>query len=190
LINFIRGLLFEIKSNSIIVECSGIGYKIFCPINDISKLTDNINKEVFLYTYLEHKEDSMNLYGFLSEKTKKGFLGLLKVSGIGPKLALKVFSYYDVDTLFESIEKEDIKSLESIPGVGPKMAKKIIFDLKGVIPKLEEKAKTGIEKDLISACFNLGYREQEIIDKLNKIQPLSEDFEFEFKRLLKEIAGK
>ena len=132
----------------------------------------------------------MNLYGFLSEKTKKGFLGLLKVSGIGPKLALKIFSYYDTDALFESIEKEDIKSLESIPGVGPKMAKKIIFDLKGVIPKLEEKEKPVIEKDLISAFINLGYREQEVIDKLNKIKPIGEDFEYEFKRLLKEVAGK
>ena len=190
MINFIRGLLFDIKTNSIIVECSGIGYEIFCPISDITKLVDSKNKEIFLYTYLEHKEDSMNLYGFLSEKTKKGFLELLKVSGIGPKLALKVFSYYDTDSLFESIEKEDIKSLESIPGVGPKMAKKIIFDLKGVIPKIEEKEKTVIEKDLISAFINLGYREQDIIEKLNKIKPIGEDFEYEFKRLLKEIAGK
>ncbi len=190
MINFIRGSLFEIKSNSIIVECTGIGYEIFCTLNDIAKLTDNINKEVFIYTFLEHKEDSMSLYGFLSEKTKKGFLGLIKVSGIGSKLALKIFSYYDVDTLFESIEKEDIKSLENIPGVGPKMAKKIIFELKGVLPKLEQKEKTGIENDLISALVNLGYREQDIIEKINKIKPISGNFEDEFKRLLKEIAGK
>ena len=190
MINFIRGLLFDIKSNSVIVDCSGIGYEIFCPINDLTKLAGNKNKEVFLYTYLEHKEDSMNLYGFLSEKTKKGFLGLLKVSGIGPKLALKVFSHYDVDSLFESIEKEDVRSLEGIPGVGPKMAKKIIFDLKGVIPKLEEKEKSIIQKDLISAFINLGYREQDIIEKMNRIKPIGEDFEYEFKRLLKEIAGK
>jgi Holliday junction DNA helicase RuvA len=190
MINFIKGILIDIKNNSIIVECSGIGFEIFCTLKDISELADNKNQEALIYTYLEHKEDSMTLYGFLSEKTRNGFLGLLKVSGIGPKLAIKVLSHYDVDLLFESVEKEDIGRLESIPGIGPKMAKKIIFDLKGSLPKLEEKMKTGIEKDLVSAFKNLGYREIDIIDKINEIRPLSDNFEHEFKRIIKKITSK
>jgi Holliday junction DNA helicase RuvA len=190
MINFIKGIIFDIKNNSIIVECSGIGYEIFCTLKDIAELADNKNKEVIVYTYLDHKEDSMTLYGFISEKTKNGFLGLLKVSGIGPKLALKILSHYDVDSLFESVEKEDVRNLESIPGIGPKMAKKIIFDLKGVLPKLEEKVKTGIEKDLVSAFINLGYREIDIIEKINEIKPLSDNFEYEFKRIIKKVTSK
>lgn len=190
MISFIKGILFNIKNNSIIVECSGIGYEIFCTLKDISELRDNKNKEILIYTYLDHKEDAMTLYGFISEKTKNGFLGLLKVSGIGPKLALKILSHYDVDSLFESVEKEDVRSLESIPGIGPKMAKKIIFDLKGVLPKFEEKVKTVIEKDLISAFINLGYREIDIIEKINEIRPLSDNFEYEFKRIIKKITSK
>ena len=190
MINFIRGLLFEIKTDSIILECSGIGYQIFCSLNDIAKLSDKKGKDVFLNTHLVHKEDSMLLYGFLEDKTKNGFLALLKVGGIGPKAAVKILSHYDVNSLFESVEKEDVKSLEKIPGIGPKMAKKIIFDLKGVIPDLDKKEKSTIEKDLISAMVNLGYKEIDIKNKINDIKPLSEDFELEFKRILKKIAGK
>ena len=190
MINFIRGTLFEIKSDSIIIECSGIGYQIFCPLNDIAKLSEKKGEAVFLNTHLAHKDDSMLLYGFIEDKSKNGFLALLKVGGIGPKAAIKILSHYDVNSLFESVEKEDIKSLERIPGIGPKMAKKIIFDLKGVLPNMEEEKKSTMEKDLISAMVNLGYKEIEIKNKINDIKPLSENFELEFKRLLKKIAGK
>ncbi|MCK4798127.1 MAG: Holliday junction branch migration protein RuvA [Spirochaetes bacterium] len=195
MINFIKGILYDFKSNSIIIECSGVGYEIFCPLTDIACLSSQKGKEIMLNTYLVHKEDSMSLYGFISEKTKNGFLTLLKVGGIGPKAAIKILSHYDVDSLFESVEKEDIDGLKNIPGIGLKTAKKIIFDLKGVIPILEDKDKLEkeeyrIEKDLILALVNLGYKENDVRNKLRDIKPLSKNFELEFKRLLKKLAGK
>lgn len=187
---FINGILHSLHESSIIVETSGVGYEIFCTIPDISSLVEKVGQPVFIYTHLIHKEDSMTLYGFLRERTKKGFLGLMKVSGIGPKQAVKILSHYNAEELFEYVHNEDIDSLVSIPGIGPKMAKKIIFDLKGVIPAFEENEDTSVEKDLISAMANLGYKEAEIRNALSLIKPIENNFEKEFKRLLKQLAGK
>ena len=190
MINFVKGILYDIKSNSVIIEASGIGYEIFCPLTDIAKISSQIGNDVLLNTYLVHKEDSMLLYGFISAKNKQGFLALLKVGGIGPKAAIKILSHYDVDSLFELVEKEDVEGLNNIPGIGPKMAKKIIFDLKGVIPDFEKKEESSIERDLISAMVNLGYKESEVRNRIKEISPLDEKFELEFKKLLKKLSGK
>ena len=192
LITFIKGLLSEITSSSAIVDNNGVGYEIFCPLNDLAKLASKIGSEILIYTHLVHREDSMTLYGFLSERSRKGFFGLLKVGGIGPKAAIKILSHHDVDDLFNSVENEDVKSLEKIPGIGPKLAKQIVFDLKGVLPDLEKKNEPDktIEKDLISAMVNLGYRENDVRNILNELKPIGDDFEAEFKRFLKKMAGK
>jgi Holliday junction DNA helicase RuvA len=190
LIYFIKGKLFEIKPDLIVVECSGVGYEIFCTAKEIAELSGKKGSEVTIFTYLSHKEDSMVLYGFLSEATKKGFTELLRVDGIGPKLALKILSFYDVNLLFQTIEKEDIEGLKKIPGVGPKMAGKIIFDLKGKLPNFDETQYTGIEHDLILALVNLGYIESDVKDKIRKAKPFSDNFQAEFKKLLKILSGK
>ena len=86
------------------------------------------------------------------------------------------------------VDSENIEGLKKIPGIGPKMAKKIIFDLKGVIPSDNnntEQELNNIEKDLIGAMINLGYKESDIKEKLKLIQPISDDFEKEFKRMIK-----
>jgi holliday junction DNA helicase RuvA len=189
LIYFIKGNLFDVKPDSLIIESGGIGYEIFCTTKDISDISEKKGKEVFIYTYLVHKEDAMVLYGFTTEKNKKGFLELLKVDGIGPKLALKILSFYDVNYLFEVIEKEDIEGLRKIPGVGPKMAGKIIFDLKGKLPHFDETIFSNIENDLILSLVNLGYQEVLVKEKLKKHKPLTDNFEAEFKKLLKIMAG-
>jgi holliday junction DNA helicase RuvA len=190
MISFIKGRLSSIKDNSITIDCSGVGYEIFCTTIDIAKLSNQIEKDIIIYTHLIHKEDSMSLFGFIEEKTKKGFLTLLKVSGIGAKMAIKILSVYDKDFIFKAVENEDIKSLEMIPGIGAKMAKKIIFDLKGVLPAESDDYTSKEEKDLISAMLNLGYKENDIKSKIIQIKPLSDNFEENFKKLLKILAGK
>ena len=190
MIGFVRGTLFDIKVDTIIVENSGIGYEIYCSQRDISELMSCKGDEVLIYTFLQHKEDVMTLFGFISEKTKRGFLSLIKVDGIGPKLALKILSFYDVDKLFETIDSEDLDMLKKIPGVGPKMAGKIIFDLKGKLPSRENGSSSGIENDLVNALISLGYQESDVRNMMKKMKPLSEDFESEFKKLLKLMSGK
>jgi holliday junction DNA helicase RuvA len=190
MIYFVKGKIFDVKPDCVIIENNGIGYEIFCSAKEIVELNSKIGFDITIYTYLSHKEDSMVLYGFLYEKTKSGFLELLKVDGIGPKLALKILSFYDVAILFNCIANEDIESLKKIPGVGLKMAGRIIFDLKGRLPSFNKTPVPALENDLILALVNLGYQENEIRDKINKMKPLSDDFQIEFKKLLKALSGK
>lgn len=190
MINFIKGTLIDIKNNSIIVENNGIGYNIICSLKDIEILSKMKNQEVLIHTVLFHKEDSMTLYGFLSDKTKDGFFNLLKVDGIGAKAGIKILSYLDIDTLYLNVEKEDIDALKSIPGIGLKTAKQIIFDLKGKLPEIKTEVIPAYEKDLISSLINLGYKERDIHEMINQIKPLNKDFETDFKKLLKKLSGK
>jgi holliday junction DNA helicase RuvA len=136
----------------------------------------------------------MTLYGFINENTRKAFLNLLKVGGIGPKMAVKILSFYDINDLYKNVEDGDVESLTKIPGIGPKIAKQIVFDLKGIIVDFksddDKTTSNRFENDLVMAMINLGYKDFDIKNRLKEIKPLSDDFEFEFKRLLKAFAGK
>ncbi|MCG8572805.1 MAG: Holliday junction branch migration protein RuvA [Spirochaetes bacterium] len=187
MIAFIKGILEKTTLDSVIVDVQGIGYEIHCSTADIGALANKEGQPVALYTHLIHKEDQMQLFGFLHMAGKQGFLKLLKVSGIGARVALNILSHYDSETLFHHIQKEDVDALTRIPGIGPKSAKKIIFDLKGVIisePAVEDQ----FQSDLISAFVNLGYKENEIKSALEKMPSLSRNFETDFKGLLKILA--
>ena len=186
MIYFVKGKIAMVKGDSIIVESNGLGYEIFVNKKEIEDISKKVGAEVTVFTYLLHKEDNMLLYGFLSESGKASFMELLKVDGIGPKLAQKILSFYEPNHFFELVQKGDIDSLKKIPGVGPKMASKIIFDLKGVIPQFEKESYTGIERDIITSLTNLGYDEITVIEKIRMAKPLSDNFQNEFKNI--EIA--
>ena len=124
MINFIRGTLISIEDDLIVVENNGIGYEIFLSTKDIEKILDKINSEILVYTYFIHKEDNMALFGFLNKETKKFFKELLKVDGIGPKLATKILGSATPEEISKYIEEENIDMLKRIPGIGQKMVGK------------------------------------------------------------------
>ncbi len=190
MINFIKGKICAIKGDSVVLENNGIGYEIFLTTKDIEKISDKKNSEIIIYTHLIHKEDSMMLFGFLKEETKNFFNELLKVDGIGPKLALKILSNVTPEEIKRYIQQEDTSMLKRIPGLGPKMVSKIILELKGKINLDLNKDITDFEKELISAFVNLGYDESLVVQVIKKNNIESDDFQKEFKRLLKIIAGR
>lgn len=192
MISYIRGLLTEISEDSIVIECNGIGYQCFCGVTDLgyfASIRDGQN--VTVYTYLSHKEDSMTLYGFATKENRDGFLTLLKVDGVGPKMALKMLSAYKMSQIQAYIEAEDVNSLKKIPGLGTKGASKMILALKGklVFPSQVSVLPIGITGDLISALVNMGYDESAVRACLNEHKPETEDFSREFKRYIKLIKG-
>ncbi len=189
MISFLNGVLFETTHDSVVINVNGIGFQVFLSTNDISKLYSKKDETIFLYIYSQYKEDGVTLFGFLEKSAKSGFLDLIKVDGVGGKLALKILSFYDVDELFAHIENEDIDSLKKIGGVGPKMAAKLIFHMKGKIPKERENI-NNLEKDLILSLTNLGYDESVVREKIKKEKPSTNNFEAEFKKLLKMLSGK
>lgn len=190
MINYIKGKLIGTKTDMIILESNSIGYEIYCSVKDISLFSGKKGTDVQVFTYLVHREDAMILYGFAKESEKLGFIELLRVDGIGAKLGIKILSFYDSSEIFKKVHSEDIEALKKIPGVGPKMAQKMIFELKGKLPENLGESLTSIEKDLIQSLLGLGYQEQVIREQIKNISPLSDNFEVEFKKLLKQVSGK
>ena len=192
MISYIRGVITEICEDSVIIECNGIGYQCFCSVTDLgyfASIRDGQN--VTVYTYLVHKEDVMTLYGFAAKENRDGFLLLLKVDGIGPKMALKMLSAYKMSQIQAYIDAEDVDSLKKVPGLGIKGAGKMILALKGKLVFSTKSAPLpmGITGDLISALVNMGYDESTVRTCLNEHKPESEDFSKEFKRYIKLIKG-
>lgn len=129
MISYIKGILTEINTDSVTVECAGVGYEIFTSAHSISSLS-NLGTEVILYTVLSHREDAMELYGFVDREDLNLFKLLLKVSGVGNKSALAIMSTFTSFDLRFAIKAEDHKAIAKAPGIGPKTAQRICIDLK------------------------------------------------------------
>ncbi len=128
MIAYIKGIFEEITEDGIVVEAGGVGYGIAVPPALASELTQG--EEVKIYTYFQVAEDMQKLYGFGSREDRKVFTRLLKVSGIGPKLAMSIMGAVPTDELKLAVITGDVKSLSRAPGLGKKTAEKLILELK------------------------------------------------------------
>lgn len=132
MIDYIRGILVHIASDSIVVEVGGIGYRVFCP----NPAHFSLQEEVYVYTHHHVREDAILLYGFASRDEQSLFRRLIEVSGIGPKVALGIMSGAKPRDIAVSIEQENIQFLTKLPGIGKKTAQRMILDLKDKISSL------------------------------------------------------
>jgi Holliday junction DNA helicase RuvA len=154
MIGFLKGKVVKLKSNLCLLEANGVGYICLISFQTYLKLKDK--SEAFLWTYLQAKEDNLNLFGFFEEEEKEFFLKLISIPGIGPKMSLQILSHYPLEVIKEAISNQDTKKLSTIPGVGKKTAERLVLELKGVLPK-EEKETLSIKEEAVSALLNLGY---------------------------------
>ena len=171
MIGFLKGsVLFKpTDEEPLLVEVRGVGYAIRVSASAQIKEGDFVS--LWIYTAL--RQDSLELYGFFSLKEKQFFLSLLKVSGIGPKMALGILSACSVDSLAEMIHNENIKALCALPKVGKKTARHIVLSLKdslsssltGLLP-----AEDPYGDQLFSALSHLGFNSIEIRETLLKIK--------------------
>ena len=129
---YIKGTLMYKGDNYIVVDASGIGYRIFTSLECIEK-SPHTGSDVTVYTYLNVREDAMELYGFYSEEERAMFLMLISVSGVGPKAGLALLSVASPQKLAAAIVMGDEKLLTKASGVGPKAAKRVILELKDKI---------------------------------------------------------
>jgi Holliday junction DNA helicase RuvA len=110
------------------------------------------------YVFLYHREDQMKLYGFSGREERSLFLNLIKVDGLGPKLAIKILSAISAAALVAALEKEDINTLSSLPGLGKKTAQKVILTLQGKLKRLGlQDQDTGLNEDIINALVGMGF---------------------------------
>ncbi len=170
--SYFNGIIKDISNDSIIIDVNDIGYNIYMAEDDLSKL--KLENKVLVYTYFQHREDDMRLFGFLEKSRLQFFKKLITVSGVGSKLAIGIISNISVEDMCTAIATENILALKSIPGIGPKMACKIIFELKDKISNEEMISKNVIKNnpeidEAITALKVLGYSERELTECINNI---------------------
>lgn len=132
MIDYIKGTLVEKFPTQAVVDCSGVGYCVFIPVSTYRKLPEP-NRQVCILVHLVHKEDTMELYGFLSNEEREIFRKLLGVSRVGPRIALAILSGIELDRFVSAIESGDVDTIARIPKVGEKTAQRIVVELKGKI---------------------------------------------------------
>ena len=124
----VRGKLIYTTSSTAVVECGGVGYNCQTTVNTLKNL--KINTEVTLFTYLNVREDAVELFGFATKTELETFKTLISVSGVGPKAGLSVLSELPPEQVVMAIASNDIKSITRAQGIGKKIAKRIILELK------------------------------------------------------------
>jgi Holliday junction DNA helicase RuvA len=129
MIGRIRGTLVDKQPPDILVEVGGVGYELQVPMTTLFQLPD-LGSEVSLVTHFVVREDAQLLYGFADEGDRRLFRQLIKVSGVGPKLALTILSGMDSASFARCVQHDDISSLVALPGVGKKTAERLLVEMR------------------------------------------------------------
>jgi len=176
-----------------VLDVNGVGYEI-----EVASSTANsveIDKIVTLETLLIVREDAQILFGFTELTDKKLFQLLIKINGVGPRLAIGIMSGLNEDELSLAIMEKDIKVLTSLPGVGKKTAERLVIELQDKIvfekasgKKNKSKMSQELLSDLEGTLLNLGYKPQEVDFAIHRIKIESTDLEVLIKAALKELG--
>ncbi|MCF9035052.1 Holliday junction branch migration protein RuvA [Acinetobacter nectaris] len=138
MIGCLIGEVLALEAPTVILNVNGIGYEIDTPLSTFCQL--QTGQKVTLWTHLTVREDAQLLYGFLDLREKTFFRTLLKVNGVGPKMALGILSTLSADLLIQTIENDDINTLVKVPGVGKKTAERLLIELRDRIKALQQDA--------------------------------------------------
>ena len=182
MIALLSGKVVKKNLDSVIIDINGVGYLVFTPLSTLTKIS--INEKVTLNIFTSIKENSFELYGFLTEEELNVFKKLITVPKIGTKLANVILSGMSVEKIIDSIKNNEISILSSIPGIGKKTAERICIDLKDKFEDIKvAKKDSDKKKDLESALINLGYKKGEIEKLVTRI--VSKNPELSIEELLK-----
>jgi Holliday junction DNA helicase RuvA len=180
MIGQLKGQIIRKNPPEVLLEVGGIGYELLCPMSTFYQL-DNLSEDTLLYTHLSIKEDSHTLFGFISMDEKNMFRELIRVNGVGPKVALAILSHLSVSSLVDCIISEDAVLLAKTPGIGKKTALKLIVELQDRLDKVElVNRSTSImshkmsynpnAKQALAALQSLGFKAKEANKMVSKIE--------------------
>lgn len=160
MISSLRGRIAAVGDNYVVLDVGGVGFKVFVASTSLERL-GGVGQEISLFTHMHVRENELSLYGFAGPEELQLFELLLGVSGIGPKVGLKIVSILSVETLRAAIATGDAAMLTRIPGIGKKTAERVMMDLKdklGVsLEFVSYPALTNADAEVISALTSLGY---------------------------------
>ncbi|MEQ1875638.1 MAG: Holliday junction branch migration protein RuvA [Bdellovibrionia bacterium] len=157
MISLLKGRPLDSDAETVTVDVNGVGYEVHCSLNTLAEVAGKTDAVLWIYTHV--REDAIVLCGFASRSEKQLFQSLIKVTGIGPRMALKILSGAPLDRIIQMIEERDAQGLSKLPKVGKKTAEQMILTLKG---KLEfsgtSSAPIGPRAEIVSGLVNLGFR--------------------------------
>ncbi|MEW5786579.1 MAG: Holliday junction branch migration protein RuvA [Pseudomonadota bacterium] len=194
MIGRITGTLLEKHPPLVLVEAAGVGYEVDVPMSSFCNLPAT-GERVSLHTHFVVREDAQQLFGFLTLKEREAFRALIRISGVGPKLALAVLSGLSVDDLASCVAMQDAGRLTRVPGIGKKTAERLLLELKGkladALPTGPGGAPTaaGVAADALNALLALGYSDKEALPAIKQL-PEGLSLEESIRQALKLLAKK
>jgi holliday junction DNA helicase RuvA len=184
MIGFLRGKLVHKAPPFLVLDVQGVGYEVEAPMTTFYDLP-GINEEIKLHTHLVVREDAHILFGFSAEAERTLFRTLIKVNGVGPKLALTILSGQSAEEFHRCIHDNDAQALVRLPGVGKKTAERLIIEMRDRLPGLGDSAMTNIDntglatpsvgnpkQEAVSALCSLGYKP---LDASKMVQNISSE---------------
>lgn len=186
MIALITGKLVELSPPQVVVLAGGVGYELDLPISHLAQLPP-LGNEVTLFIHQVVREDAHLLFGFVDRAERNCFRQLIKISGIGPRIALALLSTMNSQQLYVAIEEDDANTLCLTPGVGKKMAERMLLELKGKLSNTAgiltatglfanstQNQDTNIRKDIANALESLGYNNKEITQVIKQLPELND----------------
>lgn len=191
------GVILEKQPPTLVLKVGGIGYEIDAPMSTFYRLPD-LHQEITLYTHLVVREDAHQLYGFYTRNERALFRALLKVNGVGPRLALTILSSIEPEEFVRCVLQQETAKLVCLPGIGKKTAERLVIEMRD---KLKDWAhdqsmpvinaapsRNQVLQDAISALVTLGYKPQEASRAVAKVDEADLTSEEIIKRALREVA--
>lgn len=183
MIGQLRGEIIEKQPPYLLLDVNGVGYEIEAPMSTFYNLQE-VGCTAKLFTHLSIRDDAHILFGFSTDNERKLFRYLIKINGVGPKLALSILSAMDIDTFVQCVNQEQVMTLTKIPGVGKKTAERLIIEMRDRLqinsqttPQVHSQSTnvltdgvTSPVDDAIGALIALGYKPQEANRLVNKVK--------------------
>lgn len=194
MIGFLEGTVFDVTTDNFILKVGGVGYEIMATTQTLSDAQVLIGQNLPLWIYSHVREDAFALFGFLTKPEKEFFMQLLKVNGIGPKMALTAMSGAPTAQIQAWIEAGDAKALSGLPKIGKKTAEQIVLTLQGKLVIIETKGKAGVKarpethRQIASALVNLGFKSN-LVDQYIDSVPVTATLEDGVRQGLQKLSG-
>ncbi|MBA0166373.1 MULTISPECIES: Holliday junction branch migration protein RuvA [Pectobacterium] len=186
MIGRLRGIILEKQPPQVLIEANGVGYEVHMPMTCFYELPE-LNQEAIIFTHFVVREDAQLLFGFNDKQERALFRELIKVNGVGPKLALAILSGMSATQFVSAVEREEIGALVKLPGVGKKTAERLVVEMKDrfkglsgdlfnpvsdiplASPASVESRTSDPEAEAAAALVALGYKPQEASRMISKI---------------------
>lgn len=174
MIGFLRGKLLRKQPPILVLDVHGVGYEVEAPMSTFYDLPE-AGSEIVLHTHLVVREDAHILFGFATEAERRLFRALIRVNGVGPRLALTILSGISADAFARCVRDNDSAALTRLPGIGKKTAERLVVEMRDRLDKIDDATGAGVNADdpreeALSALVSLGYKPPEALRMLQAIR--------------------